>query len=561
MSRHAATTLLYRPGEASALARALVATSAPAGEVAGVPSASLAEGHALLSGAREKGGDHPSIIVVLGRPSLADSGAAVVEAASILAGLPGVSFLSALRRSNVHGALDMGLAPGVLPGRVGLEAGRAWFEQAWGTSLPSEAGRDATGVLTEASEGRLQSLVLLGADPLADFPDRTLAKRALDGAGFVVAVDCFLTESSARADVILPAATYAERGGTMTNLEGRVARLGHKVTRPGVAWPDWMIASELAFRLGGDLGFDNLEDIWDEIERVAPSHRGATARLLGSRAAADGVVVPLAPGSWPGSPGTGRPGGGPAAHDMATDAGAGVEQAVPAPIDPMADPGIGSAETHGIPATAIASQDPAAGEVHAPSGEGVVSGSTVGAGAVASGEGAAGASGSSGSSGSGSESGSGTGSASGAGSGSGGPGPVEPQGTLLATGPSRPRLLRFEAPGAGESLPKLDSYSLRLIAARSLWDNGTLLRHSPNLAALHPPQRLRVNPYDLDRLGVASGGQVRVISPRASLVLDVLADPGVPKGSASLTFNLPGEGPGDLIDAAASVTDVRLETV
>src|SRR6202521_4067454 len=132
----------------------------------------------------------------------------------------------------------------------------------------------------------MQALILLGADPLADFPDRTLAKRGVDGAGFVVAVDCFLTESSRRADVVLPAATYAERGGTFTNLEGRVARLGQKITPPGAAWADWMIAAELAFRLGGDLGFDHLGGVWDEIERVAPSHRGITARLLGSRAAA-----------------------------------------------------------------------------------------------------------------------------------------------------------------------------------------------------------------------------------------------------------------------------------
>jgi NADH-quinone oxidoreductase subunit G len=507
MSRYAAATLQYRPGEEAALARTLVAASAPAGEVAGVAAASLTAGRALLSDAREKGGSRAaSIVVVLGRPSLAESGAAVVEAASILAGLPGVAFLPALRRSNVHGALDMGLAPGVLPGRVGLGAGRAWYEQAWGGSLPEAAGLDATGMLSEAADGRLQALVLLGADPLADFPDRTLAKRGLDGAGFVLAVDCFLTESSRRADVVLPAATYAERPGTFTNLEGRIARLGQKVTPPGVAWPDWMIAAELAARLHGDLGFDHLGAIWDEIERLAPSHRGITAALLSSRAAADGVVAPLTSGSLGPEPGTGRPGGGPAAHDMGTDAGAGVEQPVPAPIDPMSDPGIGSVETHGVPATALA--PPRASEEEETSD-----------------------------------------------------GMVDQAGTLLATGPSRPPLLRFEGSAAGHSTPTLDSYSLRLVAARTLWDNGTLVQYSPSLAGLHPPLLLRVNRHDLDRLGVATGGQVRVISPRTSLVLEVAADAGVPRGSASLVFNLPGEGAADLIDATAPVTDVRLETV
>jgi NADH-quinone oxidoreductase subunit G len=511
MSRYAAHTLLYRPGEAAALASALVSPDGAHGDVAGVPLRSLTAARSLLSEVGEKGGGDASIVVVLGRPSLADSGVAVAEAASILAGVAGVTFLPALRRANVHGALDMGLAPGVLPGRVSLADGRDWFEQAWATSLPEGAGLDAVGMLAAASEGRMQSLILLGADPLSDFPDRTLAKRGVDGAGFIVAVDCFLTESSRRADVVLPAAAYGERPGTFTNLEGRITRLGQKVTSPGAAWPDWMIAAELAFRLGGDLGFDHLGAIWDEIEQVAPSHRGITSALLARRSAADGVIAPLAGSDSLGrEPGTGRPGGGPAAHDMGSDAGAGVEQPVPAPIDPMADPGIGSVETHGVPATSIANQEPAS---EPPASE-----------EAASEE-------------------------------------AEQGGTLLASGPSRPRLLSFSAPDAGASLPKLDSYSLRLVAPRTLWDNGTLVQHSPHLAGLHPPLRLRVNPYDLDRLGVTSGGQIRVISPRTNLILEALADTGVPRGSASLVFNLPGEGAADLIDATAAVTDARLETV
>ncbi|MBA2325912.1 MAG: (2Fe-2S)-binding protein, partial [Actinobacteria bacterium] len=63
------------------------------------------------------------VVVVLGRPSLAEPPDATVHAAAALAGLPDVRFLSALRRGNVHGALDLGLTPGFLPGRVTLEAG------------------------------------------------------------------------------------------------------------------------------------------------------------------------------------------------------------------------------------------------------------------------------------------------------------------------------------------------------------------------------------------------------------------------------------------------------
>ena len=82
---------------------------------------------------------------------------------------PDAVFLPALRRANVNGALDMGLAPGVLPGRVGLEEGREWFAGSWST-LPAEPGLDTEGILRAAADGRLDVLVLLGADPLVDFP-------------------------------------------------------------------------------------------------------------------------------------------------------------------------------------------------------------------------------------------------------------------------------------------------------------------------------------------------------------------------------------------------------
>src|SRR5262249_22491141 len=154
----------------------------------------------------------------------------------------------------------MGLAPGVLPGRVSLDAGRAWYTEAWGR-VPEARGVDAAGILAAADGGRLRALVPAGADPMRDFPARLLARRALRHIDFVVAIDCSLTESSRQADVVLPAATFAERPGTTTNLEGRVTRLAQKITPPGSSRSDWVIAAEIARRLGHDLGLDSLEAI------------------------------------------------------------------------------------------------------------------------------------------------------------------------------------------------------------------------------------------------------------------------------------------------------------
>src|SRR5205823_12331673 len=143
--------------------------------------------------------------------------------------------------------------------------------------------------------GRVQALVLLGADPLSDFPDRALARRALGGAGFVVAVDLFLTESARQADVVLAAAGPGEKSGTTTNIEGRVSVVNQKVTAPGTARPDWILAAELASRLGHDLGFESVGSVWDEIERLSPLHSGLTRESLDRADTRDGIVVPCDP--------------------------------------------------------------------------------------------------------------------------------------------------------------------------------------------------------------------------------------------------------------------------
>ncbi|MDQ6781953.1 MAG: NADH-quinone oxidoreductase subunit NuoG [Actinomycetota bacterium] len=319
LSRYAAQTLCYRPGEVADLVRALAASSPVDEPVAGVPAADIEAARRRMADAWERGRpDAPSIVVILGRPSIAESAESVASAAQALAGLPGVSFLSALRRSNVHGAMDLGLAPGVLPGRVGLDAGRSYYEEAWGTTLPEKAGLDTAGILASGAAGRLGALVLVGADPASDFPDAEAAAAGIAGATFVVAIDTFLNASTRQADVILPAATYAERRGTFTNLEGRISWLGQMVTGPGVAWPDWVIATELAERLGTDLGFTSLDEIWAEVERLSPLHRGAGYDALASRQGRDGIVVPIDPDA-----------------EIA---------AAPRRLDPMADPGIASTE-------------------------------------------------------------------------------------------------------------------------------------------------------------------------------------------------------------------------
>ncbi len=491
LSEFATAVLPYRPGEAAALARAL------AGADEDHPDSVDADAFLAARRALERAGDGgEGVVVVLGRPSLAEDGALVAEAAAAMAeAWPQARFLAALRRGNVMGALDMGLAPGLLPGRVSLDEGRAWYEAAWG-SVPAGRGRDAAAMLGALADGSMGAIVLVGSDPVGDFPDQALAEEALGSAGFVVAVDGFLSPSAALADVVLPVAIAHERTGTTTNIEGRVTRLAQKLVAPGQCWPDWMVAVELADRLGGGLAVSSAAELWDEIERLAPSHAGITRVVLDNPAARDGVVAPLA-----GSP-------------VRITARTGL-----APFDPMATPGIDAVEAQGAP--------PRAGVAEPPGGDELLGTSTRAAGA------------------------------------NGG-------------APARPRSLRWPVPVEVPHLPAPDGYSLRLVSPRRLYDHGVLLEACRSLAPLAPAARVRVNPYELGRLGVTTASRVRVRSSRGALVFEAIADDAMPRGVASIDFNLhgddgadDGEGADNMVPAGASalidvrepVVDVRLETL
>jgi len=112
----------------------------------------------------------------------------------------------------------------------------------------------------------------------------------------VISIDPFVNESAAYgADIVMPAAAFGEVDGSHTNLEGRITPLRQKVTPPGTARPDWMIAAELAMRLGKDMGFASVADITNEIAAVSPMHANADAAAID--AASDGVLVSGGP-AW-----------------------------------------------------------------------------------------------------------------------------------------------------------------------------------------------------------------------------------------------------------------------
>ena len=256
MSPYAWTSIRYEPGaQQETVAKALA-------------DADLAE--QLESG---------SVVIVAGRPNLAESADATVAALqTMLDVVPGATVVPALRRGNVVGALSLGLAP-------------------------ADDEHDALGTLRAAAEGHIELLILLGADPLNDCPDADLAKRAIAGARRVLAIDTFPCESTQHADVVLAASAYGEKAGTTTNLEGRVTTLGQQVTATGTSRPDWMIAVELGLMLGDRSfgpdhplrGVSTVDDVTALIASSVAEFAAATPQALTDEP--NGVVVEHHPSS------------------------------------------------------------------------------------------------------------------------------------------------------------------------------------------------------------------------------------------------------------------------
>ncbi|MEX0767318.1 MAG: NADH-quinone oxidoreductase subunit NuoG, partial [Microthrixaceae bacterium] len=290
LSPYTASSLQYRPADLPKLVAALLSGDLPEQGLAGIDEQEFAAATALLQAA------DLHLNVVIGRANLAESADCVAVAASaITQAIPGARFLTALRRSNVRGALEAGLSPGMLPGRVALADVDQVWTKLWG-SVPADRGMDTTQILLAGASSKLDVLVLLGADPLADFADRSLARRGVAGARMVISLDRFLTSSTRQADLVLPVAGFAECEGTHTNLEGRVTTLHQKVTAPGTARTDWMIAAELALLLGSELGVErDAHELWDEFTAHSAVHSAVTTAALAQPEAADGLLLDLDP--------------------------------------------------------------------------------------------------------------------------------------------------------------------------------------------------------------------------------------------------------------------------
>jgi formate dehydrogenase alpha subunit len=199
-----------------------------------------------------------------------------IQAIRSLAGLlGGAGVMGVPGEGNLVGAHDMGVHPALLPGYASVSdaAARAAFEAAWGTALNPEPGRSYAAIVDGVRKGEIKALYLAGEVP----PLPELANLE-----FLVVQDIVSTENMSYAHVVLPAASFAEIDGTLTNLEGRVQRVNQAIRPLGAARPGWMIARDLAGRMNaGTWVCQSAAEVMAEIIALVPAYAGASYSGLG----------------------------------------------------------------------------------------------------------------------------------------------------------------------------------------------------------------------------------------------------------------------------------------
>ncbi|HKJ27424.1 MAG TPA: formate dehydrogenase subunit alpha [Anaerolineales bacterium] len=224
-------------------------------------------------------------------------------------GKPG-SGLNPLRgQNNVQGCSDSGGLPNVYPGYqlVTDSEIRAKFEGDWGVPLSPEAGLTTMEMVDAAEQGAIKGYFVMGENPMMSEPDLRHARHVIENLEFILVQDIFMNETAEYADVIFPAASFAEKEGTFTNSDRRVQLVRTAVPIPGQARADWDILCDLAKRVEEKLekptsaGFEfaNPAEIWDEMARLTPPFQGITHQRIERES---GVHWPCPRPDHPGTP-------------------------------------------------------------------------------------------------------------------------------------------------------------------------------------------------------------------------------------------------------------------
>ncbi len=252
----------------------------------------------LIRAARIYGSSHPaSIFYAMGitQHTVGHQNVLAVANLALLTGnlgIPGGGVNPLRGQNNVQGSCDMGGLPNFYPGYQSVTdtAVREKFAAYYGGEQPpAKAGLTVTEMLQAAHDGRVRALYIMGENPAMSDPDANHVRDCLEQLDFLVVQDIFLNETGYLADVVLPAAAFAEKDGTYTNTERRVQRVRKAFNPPGQARADWQIICQIAERMGATgWSYNDPADIMEEVAEVTPSYGG----IHHDRLDADGLQWP-----------------------------------------------------------------------------------------------------------------------------------------------------------------------------------------------------------------------------------------------------------------------------
>jgi len=179
-------------------------------------------------------------------------------------------------QNNVQGASDSGALPTDLPGYQKIERPgvREKFEAAWGVDLPKRRGITKITAMDQMIRKRVRAAYIMGENTVVSDPNTNHAQAALEALDFLVVQDIFMTDTAKLADVVLPAASFAESDGTFANSERRVQRVRPAIAPVGESKTDVDILLELMKRFGGPEKSRTASDVWDEMRQLAPLFAG-----------------------------------------------------------------------------------------------------------------------------------------------------------------------------------------------------------------------------------------------------------------------------------------------
>ncbi len=205
-------------------------------------------------------------------------------------------------QNNVQGANDAGASPIYYPGyqRVTDKAAQQRFEAAWGVPLSPDPGYTLPQLMEAMCEGHVKGMYVMGEDIVLSEPDVSKLEEGLNNIEFLVVQDIFFNETCRYADVVLPAACFAEKDGVFTNSDRRVQRVRKAAEPPGQARADWEILVELAQRVGYPMpSYSHPSEVYAEMAALCDKFAGISHERIDAEG---GLQWPCPTADHPGTP-------------------------------------------------------------------------------------------------------------------------------------------------------------------------------------------------------------------------------------------------------------------